>query len=269
MDKFIILSKDDYTSVLPVEVVAFHFSNPGACGYHGVIRLITRDRRQYMVRYLYDVWPSEALAEVCPPFDEIKHSYQNMGPLPAGWVRINMGLGNSRFVRGDIRQHMSVAGMMPPQIYQQWEEMVLNAIERLDNPSAVTAHGNPDRVSPDDIESLDDNDVFVFGSNIFGFHDGGASERALLRFGAVYGQPEGMQGQSYAIPTDGVTYSNLVGHIREFIQYAGEHPETRFLVTRIGCGTAGYDESQIAPLFVQATSLENVLLPADFWKYLK
>lgn len=269
MDKFIILSKDDYTSVLPVEVVAFHFSNPGACGYHGVIRLITRDRRQYMVRYLYDAWPSEAIAEVCPPFDEIKHSYQNMGPLPAGWVRINMGLGNSLFVRGDVRQHISVAGMMPHQIYQQWEELVLNAIARLDDPSASNATGNPDRVSPDDIESLDDNEVFVFGSNIFGFHDGGASERALLRFGAVYGQPEGMQGQSYAIPTDGVTYGNLVGHIREFIQYAGEHPETRFLVTRIGCGTAGYDATQMAPLFVQAASLKNVLLPADFWKYLK
>ena len=95
------------------------------------------------------------------------------------------------------------------------------------------------------------------------------NKQALLRYGAVYGQPEGIQGQAYAIPTDGVSYDKLVGHIRAFIQYASEHPETRFLVTRIGCGTAGYDETQIAPLFVQATRLENVLLPADFWKYLK
>lgn len=269
MSEFIVLNKDDYKSVLPVDVVAFHFSNPGACGYHGVVRFITRDRSQYMVNYLHDAWPRESLAEVCPPLDDIRQSYQHAGPLPSGWLRLNMGLGNSLYVRGDVRQHMTVAGLTPPQIYTRWEEMIMNALECLDDSSTAIPAGYSDRISPDWIDSLEDNEVFVFGSNIFGFHDGGASERALLRFGAVYGQQEGIQGQSYAIPTDGVIYGDLVAYVREFIAYAKDHPQTMFLVTKIGCGTAGYRDTQIAPLFAQAVGLQNVLLPADFWKYLK
>lgn len=52
MCEFVVLNKDDYKSILLLDVVAFHQSEPGACGYHGVIRLITSDRRLYMIRYL-------------------------------------------------------------------------------------------------------------------------------------------------------------------------------------------------------------------------
>lgn len=123
------------------------------------------------------------------------------------------------------------------------------------------------RVSPFNIDHLKDNQVFVFGSNSEGNHNGGAAQAAVKRFGAIMGQGEGIQGQSYAIPTmDGL--EALAQHIRTFIIYAKEHPEKTFLVTRIGCGIAGYKVSEVAPLFVGAVDVENIWLPEDFWKEL-
>ena len=123
------------------------------------------------------------------------------------------------------------------------------------------------RVTPDDIRTLAPGEIFVFGSNIRGFHAGGAAAAAMHHFGAVWGQGEGLQGQSYAIPTmEGI--ESLKSAVERFTQFAAEHPELRFLVTRIGCGIAGYTPATIAPLFRDCINLENVTLPADFWKML-
>ena len=123
------------------------------------------------------------------------------------------------------------------------------------------------RVSPDRISHLEANEIFVFGSNIRGFHAGGAAAAAMDRFGAVWGQGEGLQGQSYAIPTmEGI--ESLGNAVERFTQFASEHPELRFLVTRVGCGIAGYTPATIAPLFRDCIQLENVALPADFWQVL-
>ena len=123
------------------------------------------------------------------------------------------------------------------------------------------------RVTPDHVDSLLPNEVFVFGSNASGFHAGGAAAQAMNRFGAIWGQGEGLQGRSYAIPTmEGL--ENMKAAIERFSQYATEHKELRFLVTRIGCGIAGYTAREIAPLFNGCVSLENVTLPADFWDVL-
>lgn len=124
------------------------------------------------------------------------------------------------------------------------------------------------RVTPGHVEELADGQVFVFGSNEAGDHSGGAARLALEKFGAVNGQGKGLQGRSYAIPTDGVTLRDIDRYVREFIQFADRHPEITFLVTRIGCGSAGYTDEQIAPLFAYAYSLPNVFLPATFWKFL-
>ena len=123
------------------------------------------------------------------------------------------------------------------------------------------------RVTPDHVDSLLPNEVFVFGSNASGFHAGGAAALAMNRFGAIWGQGEGLQGQSYAIPTmEGL--DKMKAAIERFAQYATEHKELRFLVTRIGCGIAGYTAREIAPLFNGCVCLENVTLPADFWDVL-
>ena len=123
------------------------------------------------------------------------------------------------------------------------------------------------RVTPEHIDHLNNGQVFVFGSDSQGLHNGGAAKAALTKFGAKMGQGEGFQGQSYAIPSmEGL--ATLASNIRTFITFAREHPELTFLVTRIGCGTAGYKVSQVAPLFVGAVDVENVWLPMDFWKEL-
>ena len=126
----------------------------------------------------------------------------------------------------------------------------------------------PRRISPDNIRTLGRNEIFVFGSNVHGFHGGGAAAAAMRQFGAIWGQGEGLQGQSYAIPTmEGI--ENLSAAVSRFTEFAEKHPELRFLVTRIGCGIAGYSVEEIAPLFEGCIELGNVALPTDFFKILR
>ena len=124
------------------------------------------------------------------------------------------------------------------------------------------------RVTPHHISDLQNGEVFVFGSNLAGHHDGGAARLALERFGAVYGQGVGLQGSSYAIPTMNLSLEEIAKYVEEFIWFADCHPEMKFLVTRIGCGIAGFNDSQIASLFARAYGLPNVCLPSEFWKVL-
>ena len=119
--------------------------------------------------------------------------------------------------------------------------------------------------TPDFIDKLERDEVFVFGSNIRGDHTGGASLVALRRFGAQPGIGEGLCGQSYAIPTvRGCNTEHVRPYVERFIEFAREHTELAFYVTRIGCGNAGFTPKEIAPLFKEAQHLENVCLPEDF-----
>ena len=123
------------------------------------------------------------------------------------------------------------------------------------------------RVSPNHITSLEPDEIFVFGSNAAGQHAGGAARQALEMFGAIMGQGEGLQGQSYAIPTmEG--FDSLKAAVERFIIFSDQHPENKFLVTRIGCGIAGYNVGDIAPLFKTCVKMPNVALPYDFWNAL-
>lgn len=118
--------------------------------------------------------------------------------------------------------------------------------------------------TPHHIDSLLPDEVFVFGSNLAGAHGGGAARVALDKFGAVYGQGVGLQGQSYAIPTMQGGVETIIPYVDEFIDFAKRHPDKFFLVTRIGCGIAGFTDRQMAPLFKEALGLENVALPRSF-----
>ena len=118
--------------------------------------------------------------------------------------------------------------------------------------------------TPDFITRLNPGEIFVFGSNLAGMHGGGAACVALHRCGAVPGQGVGLQGQSYAIPTMQGGVDTIRPYVDEFIEFARSHPELKFYVTRIGCGIAGFDDSEIAPLFADARGLKNVVLPKTF-----
>lgn len=125
------------------------------------------------------------------------------------------------------------------------------------------------RVTPEWIDDLQENQVFVFGSNLAGMHGGGAARVARLRFGAVMGNGVGMQGRSYAIPTMQGGTETIRPYVNDFIAYAKEHPELTFLVTPIGCGIAGFEPEDIAPLFENACNVENIWLPKSFWEVLE
>lgn len=117
------------------------------------------------------------------------------------------------------------------------------------------------RTSPDRIDALQPNEVFVFGSNAAGAHHGGAARLAHERFGAVWGEGHGHRGQSYAVDTmSGL--ATIRDEVATLLRYAAEHPGLDFLVTELGCGIAGHRPEEIAPLFAAAG--ENVLLPRRF-----
>ena len=123
------------------------------------------------------------------------------------------------------------------------------------------------RVASDRIATLGENEIFVFGSNIQGSHGGGAAWYAHKNFGAEWGVGEGLTGRTYALPTmEGP--ASLKHAVDNFVACAKQHPDLTFLVTAVGCGIAGYTPNEVAPLFKEATSLENVFLPQVFWEVL-
>ncbi len=103
--------------------------------------------------------------------------------------------------------------------------------------------------TPEHITVLAADEIFVFGSNLGGNHGGGAALVAWKKFGAIYGQGVGLQGQSYGIPTMQGGVETIAPFVDEFIEFAKAHPEYFFYVTRIGCGIAGFTDREIAPLF--------------------
>lgn len=106
--------------------------------------------------------------------------------------------------------------------------------------------------------------IFVFGSNVAGRHLGGAARDAARFWGAESGVGIGPTGEAYALPTmdenlEPLTLAEIGHHAREFLAYAATHTDQTFYVTPVGCGIAGFTETEIAPLFVDAPS--NVQLP--------
>ena len=131
----------------------------------------------------------------------------------------------------------------------------------------------------DDEVLLEDDEVFVFGSNTEGMHAGGAA-RMAMNWGAIYGKAFGLQGKTFAIPTVDYTRSGKMSideikkYVDEFLDFTVKNKDKKFLVkkflvTEIGCGIAGFKVSEIAPLFRKALEYSNVYLPERFINYLK
>jgi hypothetical protein len=129
------------------------------------------------------------------------------------------------------------------------------------------------RISASNITELMDNEVFVFGSNEGGKHGGGAAKLAI-KWGAKWGQAEGLYGKTYAIPTKNAAITKTLPldriqtYIDRFIDFASLRTDLKFLVTEIGCGLAGLTPELVAPFFKDALELENVYLPERFLKVL-
>jgi len=129
------------------------------------------------------------------------------------------------------------------------------------------------RITSEKIISLNENEIFVFGSNRSGRHSKGAAKTAMYKFGAVWGQAAGLQGKSYGIPTKDrnlnvLSIPEIEHHVRKFISFAKNNPQLTFLVTEIGCGLSRFSPKQIAPLFEKAKDIPNIHLPKRFWDQL-
>ncbi len=120
------------------------------------------------------------------------------------------------------------------------------------------------KYTPDNITELGCRDIFVFGSNLAGHHAGGAARAALNRFGAIWGQGEGLQGNSYAIPTMQGGIETIKPYVNRFIDFAKKEKTRTFYVTKIGCGIAGFKPHEIALLFRDAIGIDNIRLPKEF-----
>lgn len=116
------------------------------------------------------------------------------------------------------------------------------------------------------------NKYFVFGSNLSGRHGAGAARVARERYGAKHGVGEGITGKTYALPTVGYNLSHMKldmikYYVERFLEYARTHKNKEFYVTRVGCGLAGYKDSDIAPMFYDAP--ENCIFDTVWAPFLK
>lgn len=129
------------------------------------------------------------------------------------------------------------------------------------------------RITPENITALAENEIFIFGSNLSGIHGAGAAKMAL-QWGAVWGQYNGLQGQTYAIPTKSanitrtLTIAEIKPYVGEFIEFAKTNPDKIFLTIEIGCGLAGLTPDEVASLFLEASNVQNIHLPLRFWDVL-
>jgi len=130
------------------------------------------------------------------------------------------------------------------------------------------------RISPEEFNSLNENEILVFPSNLSGIHGKGLAKVAFDNFGAVWGKGIGLYGQTYAIPTKDynvksrLSITRIQKYIENFIIFANNNKNNKFLVSKIGCGYSGYTPIDIAPLFVEAIDVDNIHLPLEFWNEL-
>ena len=120
------------------------------------------------------------------------------------------------------------------------------------------------RFTPERVESLSQCEIFVFGSNLEGQHMGGAARTAYEKFGAEWGVGDGPTGQCYAIPTMHGGLNDIRPYAEQFITYAKAHPKNRFLLTRVGCGIAGFKDIDMAQLFEDALDVPNISYPQQW-----
>lgn len=110
------------------------------------------------------------------------------------------------------------------------------------------------KYTPENIVNLDENEIFVFGSNEAGIHGAGAARIAFLKFGAEMGLGNGLSGNSYAIPTkdrnvETLSLDKVKSYIDEFIGFVLKHQNLTFYLTKIGCGLAGFTIEEIKNIF--------------------
>ena len=235
-----------YTEVTPLGAMG----NAG-----GIIIYLIQEEDKEMICYEVNIDDNEEtylLAEdkIYLGQEHFNYYYGGMGNNVFINKEINLAIGDAYFIynAGEIEYQIlpSVKGVFTGVVYE------MKSIQsNLDSSTK--------RTSPQWIEKLEENEVFVFGSNLEGMHGGGAAALAK-KWGAIWGQGVGLQGKTYAIPTIQGGVETIQPYVNDFASFAKANPQLKFLVTEIGCGIAGFSVEQIAPLFRQVLveNIENI-----------
>lgn len=129
------------------------------------------------------------------------------------------------------------------------------------------------------IHYLNKDQIFVFGSNTQCRHGRGAALTARLKFGAIYGKPEGIQGKSFAIITKDLTKkthpsrtaTQIISQINKLYEYAALHPDKEFIVP-YKCSDYNlnaYSSEDMAKMFASKYIPENIVFDRQFYELVK
>lgn len=139
------------------------------------------------------------------------------------------------------------------------------------------------------ITALKENQIFVFGSNPAGQHGAGTARIAENKYGAIYGQGRGRQGQCYGLVTknlqagyfeevsqiryqqegyQSVSVAQIEQNIKELYAYAIANSELDFLIayTATGQNLNGYTDKEMAHMFAVEENPNNIVFEKDFLK---
>jgi len=131
------------------------------------------------------------------------------------------------------------------------------------------------------VRSLEENQVFVFGSNPEGRHGAGAARVAADHYGAIMGMGRGHMGQSYGLVTknltpnytedlSGITYRKagersvskiqMLVNIIHLYLYARKNPELEFMIAYTPAPNLnGYTPIEMADLFLTVPVPTNIV----------
>lgn len=271
------LSKSILDSIEIDKIIYAEVTPPGAMGNSGGIIIYMRQgNNKEMLCYetsIYDDEETYLWAEAIL-FKHLDRENKNSGKELLYFDFYYGGMGNNVFINKKvtltIQENFFVykADDLEFQIFPSVQG-VFNSVVNHMNSISSTQTSSTKRISPKWIDKLQNDEVFVFGSNLEGLHGGGAAAVAR-KWGAIWGQGVGLQGQTYAIPTMQGGVETIQPYVDEFLSFAKSNPNLKFLVTEIGCGIAGFTVEQIAPLFKYSLdeNIENVFLPESFYKIL-
>jgi hypothetical protein len=266
------LKKIEVNNILYAEVTP-----TGAMGNSGGIIIYLRDRtNKEIVRYETNIDDNE---EAYLLAGEILFKYSDNENTNSDNVNLYFdyyygGMGNNVFINKKIKLSLHEKYFIYKEAESEYQitssvPSVFFSVNDQINTKKSIFNFITKRISPQWIEKLEDNEIFVFGSNLNGLHGGGASALAR-KWGAIWGQGVGLQGKTYAIPTMQGQVDTVKPFVDDFLIFAKSNPHLKFLVTEIGCGIAGFKIEQIAPLFKRSIdeNIENVFLPNSFYNVL-
>lgn len=271
------LSKSILDNIEIDKIIYAEVTPPGAMGNSGgIIIFIRQDNNTEMLCFetsIYDDEETYLLAE------EVLFKHLDRENNVGGKEKLYFdfyygGMGNNVFINKKINlsvQDNYFVYHVDDLEYQIFSSVqgVFNSVVNHMNSNKSTKPSSIKRISPKWIDKLEENEIFVFGSNLDGLHGGGAAAIAR-KWGAIWGQGVGLQGQTYAIPTMQGGVETIEPYVADFLSFAKSNNNLKFLVTEIGCGIAGFTVEQIAPLFKNALdeNIENVYLPNSFYEVL-